>query len=72
MTALLEKAIAELSKLPPAEQEEAASWVLAELDSEARWLQAFGGSQLRLEHLADEALAEFREGRASELDPEKL
>ena len=72
MTALLEKAIAEISKLPPDRQEEVASWVLAELEAEAKWSHAFDRSQPLLERLADEALAEHRAGRSSELDPDKL
>jgi hypothetical protein len=72
MTALLEKAIAEISKLPPDKQEEVASWVLAELDSESRWSKAFEGSQSELERLGEQALAEHRAGRTTELDPDKL
>jgi hypothetical protein len=72
VTALLEKAIAEISKLPPERQEEVASWVLSELESEARWTAAFSRSQTRLETLADEALSEHRAGHTRELDPDKV
>ena len=72
MTALLEKAIAEISKLPPEKQEEVATWVLAELKSEARWSRSFDGSQNELERLGEQALVEHRAGRTMELDPDKL
>ena len=69
MTALLEKALAEISKLPPPQQEEVASWLLAELEDEARWADSFSRSGPTLEHLADAALAEHRSGHTQDLDP---
>jgi len=69
MTALLEKALAEISKLPPPQQEEVASWLLAELEDEARWSESFSRSPSTLEGLADAALAEHRSGRTQDLDP---
>jgi hypothetical protein len=62
MTALLEKALTEISKLPPPQQEEVASWLLAELEDEARWAESFSRSSSPLERLADAALAEQRSG----------
>ena len=58
MTQLLERAFAEASKLPEPEQDSFASLLLAELDSERRWSQAFAASQDKLAALADEALRE--------------
>ena len=69
MTALLEKALAEISKLPPPQQEEVASWLLAELEDEARWAESFSRSSSTLERLADAALAEHRSGHTQDLDP---
>jgi hypothetical protein len=69
MTALLEKALAEISKLPPPQQEEVASWLLAELEDEARWAESFSRSSSTLEQLADAALAEHRTGNTQGLDP---
>jgi hypothetical protein len=69
MTALLEKALAEISKLPPPQQEEIASWLLAELEDEARWAGSFSRSRSTLERLADAALAEQRAGHTQDLDP---
>lgn len=72
MTALLEKAIAEISKLPPERQEEVASWVLSELELETRWSAAFASSQPALEALADQALSEHRASHTREFDPDEL
>ena len=72
MTELLEKAFAEVSKLPPSEQEALAAWILEELASERRWQQAFDYSENDLARLADEALAENRRNQTRELDPDKL
>jgi hypothetical protein len=69
VTALLEKALAEIAKLPPPQQEEVASWLLAELDDEARWAASFLRSRSTLERLADSALAEHRAGHTQDLDP---
>lgn len=72
MTKLLEKAFAEASKLPEAEQRQFAAWILDELASERRWEAAFAKSQDTLSRLAEEALAEHHEGQTRELDPEQL
>ncbi len=72
MTELLEKAFAEVSKLPQQEQDAVATWILEELASERRWEEIFADSADVLAQLADEALAEFRAGRTQVLDPDKL
>ncbi len=72
MTTLLEKVLAEVSKLPKKEQDALATWILEELASEQRWERAFAESSNVLDQLADEALAEHREGRTKRLDPDKL
>ena len=69
MTELLEKAFTEASKLPEQEQQALAGWILHEIDSEKNWADAFAASEDALDRLADEALAEHREGRTRELDP---
>ena len=68
MTELLEQAFAEAAKLPPADQDALARWVLDELRAEQRRGQAFADSADSLAQLADEALAEHRSGRARLLD----
>lgn len=72
MTKLLEKAFEEVAKLPEEGQNTFASWILEELASEQRWEKAFADSQDKLAKLADEALAEHREGKTRVLDPESV
>ena len=72
MTKLLERAMAELSRLPEAEQDALAEWLLAELDAERRWQTRFADSTDRLAELAAEALAEHRAGQTRKLAPESL
>jgi hypothetical protein len=62
VTKLLEEAFAEVSKLPEDEQEAIGAWLLEELASERRWQKTFAGSHDVLASLADEALAEHRQG----------
>ncbi|MBC7265067.1 MAG: hypothetical protein H5T64_12035 [Chloroflexi bacterium] len=71
-TKLLEKVFSEISKLPAQEQDTFAAWILEELASEHRWDELFAGSEDMLAALAEEALAEHREGRTQVLDPDKL
>jgi hypothetical protein len=68
MTRVLEAALAEVAKLPPDEQDVLASLLLDEIKSEQRWNSSFSKSQDLLKGLADEALAEFKAGRAKPLD----
>jgi len=62
MTKLLEKAFAQAVKLPRKEQDKLAKWLLAELESERRWDEAFARSADQLARLADEALKEHHKG----------
>jgi hypothetical protein len=64
MTDLLEKALKEVKKLPPSEQDAVAAILLQELAAEQRWSDSFEKSQDALEKLAQEALVEHRAGRA--------
>jgi hypothetical protein len=70
MGKLLEKVIAEASKLPEQEQEAFAAWALAELESERRWDDLFSRSQDLLARMAEEARREYRAGLTEPLDPE--
>ena len=67
MTKLLEKAFAEAAKLPTQDQDAFAEFVLAELQSEARWARAFAASGDELAKLAQEALSDYRAGRTRPL-----
>lgn len=62
MTQLLEKALTEIAKLAPPEQDAIAAILLEELASEQRWAKSFEKSQDLLAKLADEALAEDQVG----------
>lgn len=72
MVELLEKAFAEVSKLPEDQQELFAQWILDELDEEARWDGAFANSLPQLEKLGKKALADHRAGRTKDLNPDEL
>jgi diacylglycerol kinase family enzyme len=68
MTTLLERAFAEASKLPTAEQDLLASRLLAELAAEDDFDRVIAGSTDKLAQLAAEALAEHRAGLTQEYD----
>jgi len=68
----LELAFAEIEKLPPAEQNEFAAWILEELHSEKLWAKLFAKSGDVLSQLADEALADHKAKKTKRLDPETL
>jgi len=72
MVELLEKAFAEITKLPEEEQETMAQWILDELEDGRWWDKAFADSLPHLETLARKALADFEAGRTQELDPDEL
>ena len=72
MTELLERAIAELAKLPEQDQDAIAWLILEEIEDERRWGESFARSQDVLARLADEARAELRSGRTQPLDPDEL
>jgi len=72
MTNLLKEAFDRASELPPEEQDAFARILLAELQSEARWAEAFSKSQDELSKLADDALEESQAGRTEILDPDNL
>ena len=72
MTELLRRAFDDAAKLPEAEQNLLASWLLAELAAEDDFDRAIAQSSNKLATMALEALAEHRAGLTKELDPEKL
>jgi hypothetical protein len=72
MGKLLEKAIAEASKLPESDQEAIGAWLLAEIESERCWDELFGRPSNVLERMADEALREHEAGLTEPLDPDTL
>jgi hypothetical protein len=72
MTRTLDAAIAKLATLPAEEQDRMGQWLLDELLDDDHWTRQFAGSQDALSKLASEARADRAQGRATELDPDKL
>jgi len=72
MGKVLQQALAELTKLPEAEQDIVGAWILAELESERRWDDLFARSPDCLAEMAAEAIREDEAGLTQPLDPEKL
>jgi methylase of polypeptide subunit release factors len=70
MGRLLQKAVAEVSKLPEAEQEAFGARLLAELESKRRWDDLFARSQDMLAEMAAEAIREDEAGLTQPLDPD--
>jgi len=72
MTRLLTQAFTEAGKLPEADQDNYAKWLLAEIESERAWQESFARSGNVLRQLADEALEEHLRGETEDLDPDQL
>ena len=72
MTELLKRVIARLKTLPASEQDAIASMILAELEDDLRWDEAFSRAPDALAKLAASAMAEYHAGKTQELDPETL
>jgi len=71
MTQLFEKVIRKVSEMPAPQQDEFASFMLAEIESEERWESLFASSQGVLAKMADEAVAEDLAGGTELLDLER-
>jgi hypothetical protein len=69
LTATLEKAFAEASKLSSRQQDTLGAWILQEIASERRWEKAFSDSPDEFAQLAEETLEEKKFG--SEVTPPK-
>ena len=65
MTTLLEKALAEVTKLAPEAQDAIAT--LEELDDEQRWDTTFAATQPQLAKLAEKVREDIRAGRACKI-----
>lgn len=73
MGRLLDRAIEEAHKLSEDEQEAVGAWLLAEIASERQWDELFSRPPSEaLERMAAEALEDFRAGRTTALDPDRL
>lgn len=72
MTHLLQEALAQVQRLPDAEQDAIAALILEELADERRWDQAFARSQEQLAQLADRVRQDIRDGRVRSLGIDQL
>lgn len=73
ITELLKRAFQKAAELPECEQDALAESLIQAIESDARsWDAAFESSVEKLDKLAEQALADYRAGRAKPLDPEKL
>jgi len=63
MTQLLERALAEVRKLPQQEQDSIATLILEELADEQRWDEAFNRSQDQLARVAAKVRDDISAGR---------
>jgi hypothetical protein len=72
MTKLLEKAFEKASKLPEAEQNVIAKWLLEEFESERNWEKSFSESEDVLDLLVKETIDAYEKGKTDQLDVNKL
>ncbi|MDQ3749533.1 MAG: hypothetical protein M3367_11085 [Acidobacteriota bacterium] len=68
MTKLLEKAFSEASRLPTAMQNMIAVRLLEDINAEAKWDESFAETQNELSRLANEAIADFQNGKTKSLE----
>jgi hypothetical protein len=67
MTELLEKALAEVSKLSAEEQDAIASLILDALEDDRQWDAAFAASQNKLAKLAEKVREDIRAGQVRKM-----
>ena len=72
MSAILDKAVEQVKRLPVDQQDAIAAIILEEIADERRWQAAFARSADTLEQLAAEAEQEDRAGLTEPLDPDAL
>ncbi len=72
MTQLLERAIAKVTDLAPADQDAIAAMILDELKDEQRWTASFARSQDALARLAEKVRKEIAAGQTREMGIDEL
>ena len=72
MTPLLKKVLDEVYKLRPEEQDAIAAVILAELEDERQWQEAFAESQDKLAQLARKVRADIKAGRIKNMGIDEL
>ena len=63
MTKLLQYAIELVSQLSENEQDAIAKMILAEIEDEQNWDDSFARSTVQLAQMAEDALADFKDGK---------
>jgi hypothetical protein len=72
MTQLLERALEEVKKLSPDDQDAIASIILEEIQDEELWDETFARSQDKLAQMAAKAREDIRAGRTRDLEIDEL
>lgn len=72
MTELLKRAIREVEKLLPDEQDVLAQLILDEIEGEARWNAAFEESAHILQAIGERVWQDHLNGKTTPLDPDTL
>ena len=72
MTQLLERAIEEVRKLSPDDQDAIASIILEEIQDEELWDETFSRTQDKLARMAAKAREDIRAGRTRNLEIDEL
>lgn len=72
MTHLMEQALAEIGKLPEADQDAIAAIILDEIVDERRWDESFSRSQHELAKIADRVRDDIRMGRVKNVGIDEL
>jgi hypothetical protein len=72
MTRLMEQAIERLRAVPDSQQDQLASFMLNELNEDARWASTTAAHKDTLAKFAEQILADDKAGRCELLDPDNL
>ena len=72
MTTLLQEAFHKVSELPDELQDEIAKQLIEEIEWESKWDKTLAESQDALEHLAMEAMQEYKGGKTVEMGFDEL
>ena len=72
MTALLSKAFEKASGLPESLQDELARELIEEIEWEQKWDSTLKSTGSQIDMLAEKALREYKAGKTSETEPDRL
>lgn len=72
MTSLMQQALAEIGKLPQADQDAIAAIILDEIADDRRWDEAFSRSQGELAKLAARVREDIRDGKVKDVRIDQL